>query len=83
MSEKTNISIGGLGLPTMLTILLVILKLTENIDCSWIWVFSPLWICALIPVAVLVAILAFALAVLIGAGIVMGIVTLWAMWEVK
>ena len=57
MSEKTNISMRGFGLPTMLTILLVILKLTENIDCSWIWVFSPLWI----PIVILLAILLFCL----------------------
>jgi len=29
---------------TILTIVFVVLKLTENIDWSWWWVFSPVWI---------------------------------------
>jgi len=32
------------GLPTVLTLIFLVLKLTENIDWHWIWVFSPLWI---------------------------------------
>lgn len=38
-----TISLGGWG-STLLTILFVLLKVTEHIDWSWWWVFSPLWI---------------------------------------
>jgi len=27
-----------------LTLIFVVLKVTENIAWSWVWVFSPLWI---------------------------------------
>ncbi|MBY8999623.1 MAG: hypothetical protein KGD64_01790 [Candidatus Heimdallarchaeota archaeon] len=37
---------GGMGLPTLLLIIFVILKLTHVIDWSWLWVLSPLWIAA-------------------------------------
>lgn len=35
-----------IGLPTLLTIIFLILKLTGAIAWSWWWVFSPLWITA-------------------------------------
>jgi hypothetical protein len=38
---------------TILTIIFVVLKLTETIDWSWWWVFSPLWISALFSVVIL------------------------------
>ena len=34
----------GLSLPGVLFIIFLILKLTGNIDWSWWWVTSPLWI---------------------------------------
>ncbi len=37
---------GGMGLPTLLLIIFIILKLTHVIDWSWLWVLSPLWIAA-------------------------------------
>lgn len=37
---------GGMGLPTLLLIIFLILKLTHVIDWSWLWVLSPLWIAA-------------------------------------
>ena len=40
MSENNN----GVGLLTVLTIVFVVLKLTDNIDWSWWWVLAPLWI---------------------------------------
>jgi hypothetical protein len=33
-----------LGLPTILTLIFVVLKLCKVIEWSWIWVLSPLWI---------------------------------------
>ena len=35
---------GGVGFCGLLTILFIGLKLTGNIDWSWWWVFSPMWI---------------------------------------
>ncbi len=35
---------GGLSLASVLTVVFVVLKLTDNIDWSWWWVLSPLWI---------------------------------------
>lgn len=35
---------GGIGLNMVLFIIFLILKLTGNIDWSWWWVTSPLWI---------------------------------------
>ena len=41
---------------TILTIIFVVLKLTDVIDWSWWWVLSPLWISALFTVFVLLLI---------------------------
>ena len=35
---------GGVGITTVLLVVFVVLKLTDNIDWSWLWVLSPLWI---------------------------------------
>ena len=42
MANKSTSS--GLGLGSVLFIVFLILKLTGNIDWSWWWVTSPLWI---------------------------------------
>lgn len=44
---------GGMGLGGVLFVVFLVLKLTGNIDWSWWWVFSPLWI----PVALLLGVL--------------------------
>lgn len=44
MSKSTSTNNGGVGIGTVLTIIFVVLKLTGNIDWSWWWVLSPLWI---------------------------------------
>ena len=41
---------------TILTIVFVVLKLTDVIDWSWWWVLSPLWINAILMVIILVII---------------------------
>lgn len=43
MSAK-NSSSSGIGLAGILFIVFLVLKLTGNIDWSWWWVTSPLWI---------------------------------------
>lgn len=47
---------GGIGFGGLLTVLFIGLKLTGYIAWSWWWVLSPLWI----PLAIVVAILGFA-----------------------
>ena len=48
-----NSSSSGIGFAGLLTILFIYLKLTDKIDWSWWWIFSPLWISALVGIAVL------------------------------
>lgn len=43
---------GGIGLDIILFIVFLILKLTGEIDWSWWWVTSPLWI----PVGIVFAV---------------------------
>ena len=43
---------GGLGIVSVLTIVFIVLKLLGVIQWSWIWVLSPIWISAVIVVAV-------------------------------
>ena len=55
MESKT--SIGFIGL---LTIAFIVLKLIGVITWSWIWVLAPLWISAVIYVALIVAVVVWA-----------------------
>lgn len=48
MSEAS----GGVGFCGLLTIAFIVLKLTHYIDWSWWWVLSPLWIPALVVLAI-------------------------------
>ena len=47
----------GLGIVSVLTIVFIVLKLLGVIKWSWIWVLSPIWISAVIVVAVFSVIL--------------------------
>jgi len=51
MRAKTTASSSGIGLGGMLTVLFIGLKLCNQINWSWWWVLSPLWI----PLAVILA----------------------------
>ena len=44
LSRQSNKRNGGYGITTILTLIFVVLKLTNNIDWPWIYVFSPIWI---------------------------------------
>ncbi len=48
---------GGLGIVSVLTIIFIVLKLLGVVQWSWIWVLSPIWISAVIAVAVFSVIL--------------------------
>ena len=57
MSNKSNSS-NGLGLGTVLFLIVMTLKLTNFIDWSWWWITAPLWIpIAIMAIVGLVAIL--------------------------
>lgn len=47
MKNKT-VKSGGMGFISILTLIFIVLKLTNNISWSWLWVISPLWISALL-----------------------------------
>lgn len=55
MNNKTKQ--GGLGIVSVLTIIFIVLKLLGVIKWSWIWVLLPLWISAVIVLAVFSVIL--------------------------
>ena len=44
MKKNNNSSSSGLGIPGVLTIIFVVLKLVGVINWSWWWVFSPILI---------------------------------------
>ena len=43
MSTESNAG-GGIGLPAVLFVVFLVLRLTGTIDWSWWWVTAPLWI---------------------------------------
>lgn len=43
----------GIGLPGVLLVVFLVLKLTGNIDWSWWWVTSPIWIPIMVAIAIL------------------------------
>ena len=50
MNIKVNFD---LSVGTILTIVFIILKIIGFVNWSWIWVFSPLWISAILGLIVL------------------------------
>lgn len=44
---------GGIGFVGGLTLVFIVLKLTDQIDWSWWWVLSPLWIGLIICLVIL------------------------------
>ena len=48
---------GGIGIVGILTIVFVVLKLTNNIDWSWWWVLSPIWISIVASLIILIIVL--------------------------
>ena len=54
MSSSSSSSSSGIGLPGLLTVLFVGLKLTNVIAWSWLWVLSPIWIPLLLMIIILI-----------------------------
>ncbi len=48
--DKKKARNGGMGIVSFLTILFIVLKVTDVISWSWIWVLSPIWISAICAV---------------------------------
>lgn len=58
-NEKTVVTIGGGSLMIPLLCIFVVLKLTNQIDWSWLWVLSPLWLPLAIVLGFVAVVLAF------------------------
>lgn len=43
LSRPSSKRSSGYGITSILTLIFVVLKMTNNIDWSWIYVFSPIW----------------------------------------
>jgi len=59
-SNNTSVN-SGMGLSGWLTVLFVGLKLTGYITWPWVWVLSPLWISALLVIAIIFVLVLFAI----------------------
>ena len=57
-SNDNSARSGGIGFCGVLTIVFIVLKLTNVISWSWIWVLSPLWISVAIFILVMIIMLA-------------------------
>lgn len=53
---KKNAS-NGIGLPGVLFVVFLVLKLTGNIDWSWWWVTSPIWIPLIVGISILLTLI--------------------------
>lgn len=45
----------GMSAVGLLTVLLIVLKLTGHVAISWLWVFSPLWLPTVVILGAIVA----------------------------
>jgi membrane protein YdbS with pleckstrin-like domain len=57
MSSGSSSSSGGIGFAGLLTVALIVLKLTNVIAWSWVWVLAPIWMSAALVVTILLVIL--------------------------
>lgn len=60
-SDKSVSTGSGISFIGLLTILFIGLKLTHNINWSWLWVLSPLWIGFGLGITVVVCFFVFAI----------------------
>ena len=61
MSHNSSSSSGGIGFVGLLTIVFIVLKLTNVIAWSWLWVLSPVLISAIIVILIFVGFVALTL----------------------
>ena len=50
LSRQGNKRSSGYGITSILTLIFVVLKLTNNINWSWIFVLSPIWIFLIVAI---------------------------------
>lgn len=55
-NSSSSSSSGGIGFAGLLTVAFIVLKLLHQINWSWWWVLSPLWISAALGVFILLVI---------------------------
>lgn len=65
MNNSSNAVTGTVPLIPLLTVAFVVLKLTEVIAWSWLWVLSPLWIPFVLFIALALIVLVVAVIVAI------------------
>ena len=51
MKDK-NVRNSGMGFISVLTLIFIVLKLTNNISWSWVWVLSPIWISTILIILI-------------------------------
>ena len=56
MEGNTHINSGGMSFIGILTLIFIVLKLTGNVNWSWLWVFSPIWISASFTIGIVLTI---------------------------
>jgi hypothetical protein len=59
MNDKSAATSRGVGFTGLLTIVFIVLKLTNVIDWSWVWILAPLWIGLFLAIAVVVTVVVF------------------------
>ena len=52
--ERNSSNNNGIGFVGLLTIVFIVLKLTNLISWSWLWVLSPIWISVAIAVLIII-----------------------------
>ena len=50
--KNKNVRNSGMGFISVLTLIFIVFKLTNNISWSWIWVLSPIWITAVLLIII-------------------------------
>jgi hypothetical protein len=60
LMTESKVRSGGIGFASVLCLIFITLKLTDNIDWAWVWVLAPFWIpwSVLVVVAVIVGFVA-------------------------
>lgn len=60
-NHQTTINNSGLGITSLLTLVFIFLKLTNQIDWPWLWVLSPIWLVGAVFVGVIALVVLIAL----------------------
>lgn len=55
--KDTGNRVVGIGFTGLLSIVFIVLKLTKVIAWNWVWVLAPIWISALLSLAVFAIVL--------------------------